>query len=81
MNTLENSPGQICQAANNELIDRQGRDGSKSPEEKDVIERLDGKVSLGSENYQTGRLPVIRNRPYTTENIVVKLPRESSDQC
>ncbi|XP_068970564.1 uncharacterized protein [Bombus flavifrons] len=81
MNTLEDSPGQICQAANNELIDRQDRDGSKSPEEKDVIERLDGKGSLGSENYQTSRLSVIRNRPYTTENIVVKLPRESSDQC
>ncbi|XP_017762683.1 PREDICTED: uncharacterized protein LOC108552576 isoform X2 [Eufriesea mexicana] len=81
LNALEDSSSQICQASNSELIDRQDRDSSKSPEDKDVMERLDSKDSLGSESYQSTRLPVIRNRSYVTETMVVKLPRESSDQC
>lgn len=80
-NALEDSSSQICQAANNELIDRQDRDSSKLSEEKNMIERLNSKDCLRSENYQSSRLSVIRNRSYTTETMVVKLPRESSDQC
>ncbi|XP_076619975.1 uncharacterized protein LOC143341145 isoform X2 [Colletes latitarsis] len=69
---LEDTTSQVCQAANSELIDRQDREESKTP---------DSKESLNLEGYQNARLPVIRNRPYTTETMVVKLPRESSDQC
>ncbi|CAL7948323.1 unnamed protein product [Xylocopa violacea] len=79
LNALEDTSSQICQAANSELIDRQDRENSKSPEGKDAIERFDSKDS--SESYQGNKLPVIRNRPYTTETMVVKLPRKSSDQC
>ncbi|XP_076176363.1 uncharacterized protein LOC143151272 isoform X2 [Ptiloglossa arizonensis] len=75
---LEDSANQIRQAANNELIDRQD---SKTSDRKDVIARMDSKESITSEGYQSSRLPVIRNRSYTTETMVVKLPRESSDQC
>ncbi|CAK9826414.1 PDZ domain-containing protein 2 [Anthophora retusa] len=81
LSALEDTSSQICQAANNELIDRQDRESSKSPEGKNVIDRVDSKDSLGAESYQSARLPVIRNRPYTMETMVVKLPRESSDQC
>ncbi|XP_043523684.1 uncharacterized protein LOC122535871 isoform X1 [Frieseomelitta varia] len=81
LNALDDSSTRICQAANNELIDRRDRGGSKSGEEKEaVIERLDDKGSLASQSHG-GRLPVIRSRPYTTETMVVKLPRQSSDQC
>ncbi|XP_017892671.1 uncharacterized protein LOC108632530 isoform X1 [Ceratina calcarata] len=72
--SLEDS-AKICQAANSELIDKRNRVSSKSPEGKEVIERLDSKDSLSS------ALPVIRNRPYTTETMVVKLPRKTADQC
>ncbi|XP_031832271.1 uncharacterized protein LOC116426840 isoform X2 [Nomia melanderi] len=72
LHELEDSTSQLCQAANSELIDR--RD---SKPDKDAT-RLD--KELASENY-SARLPVIRNRPYTTETMVVKLFRESSDQC
>ncbi|XP_003701699.2 uncharacterized protein LOC100880562 [Megachile rotundata] len=73
VSALEDSSSQICQAANNELINRE----DKSPDRKDVMERLNSE-SVGSES---ARLPVVRNRSYATETMVVKLPRESSDQC
>ncbi|XP_076237510.1 uncharacterized protein LOC143181140 [Calliopsis andreniformis] len=81
VSTLEDPVSQICQAANNELIDRREKEDSKPPDRKDVVERLESRESTGSENSQSAQLPVIRNRPYTTEMMVVKLPRESSDQC
>ncbi|XP_053972554.1 uncharacterized protein LOC128873196 isoform X1 [Hylaeus volcanicus] len=78
---LEDSTNQICQAANNELIDRRDRQDTKKSDRKEIITSLDGKESMSSESNQSARLPVIRNRPYTIETMVVKLPRESSDQC
>ncbi|XP_076676916.1 uncharacterized protein LOC143373484 isoform X3 [Andrena cerasifolii] len=81
LSSLEDSTSQICQAANSELIDQRDREDSKVPDRKDVIERLGNKESLGSESNHGARLPVIRNKPYITETMVVKLPRASSDQC
>ncbi|XP_043261931.1 inaD-like protein isoform X2 [Colletes gigas] len=49
-----------------EVCQAADREESKTPESKESL---------------SARLPVIRNRPYTTETMVVKLPRESSDQC
>ncbi|XP_076295733.1 uncharacterized protein LOC143216503 isoform X2 [Lasioglossum baleicum] len=77
---LKDSTSQLCQAANSELIDRQDRKDSKPPDRKTTT-RLDTKEFLASENCSSGQLPVIRNKPYTTETMVVKLFRESSDQC
>lgn len=81
VNVLGDSTNQICQAANSELIDRRDREDAKPYDRKDVVERLDSKDSLGSESSQSTGLPVIRNSSYTTEMMVVKLPRESADQC
>ncbi|KAG7198683.1 hypothetical protein KM043_006036 [Ampulex compressa] len=78
--------GQICQASNNELLDRRGDRGNADPsgnlERKEIAERLESKEENSrSETCRGNRLPVVRNRPCTTETMVVKLPRETSDQC
>ncbi|KZC09969.1 PDZ domain-containing protein 2 [Dufourea novaeangliae] len=78
LHALEDTTSQLYQAANSELIDRQDRK-DKLPDRKNVVTRLESKDS--SESYQGGQLAVIRNRPYITETMVVKLSRENSDQC
>nr|XP_033334409.1 uncharacterized protein LOC117225184 isoform X1 [Megalopta genalis] len=80
LHELEDSTNQLCQAANSELIDRRDRDDSTPPDRKNVA-GSESKEFSASENCRSGQLPVIRNRPYATETMVVKLFRESSDQC
>lgn len=75
LHELEDSTSQLCQAANSELIDRQ----DSRPPDKDTA-RLD-KEHLAQETCSSAQLPAIRTRPYATETMVVKLFRESSDQC
>lgn len=73
---------QICQAANSELIDRQReREISLKFSDTKDIDRLESKNALTSNGYHGSQLSPIRNRTYTTETMVVKLPRESTDQC
>ncbi|XP_076651302.1 uncharacterized protein LOC143358219 isoform X2 [Halictus rubicundus] len=79
LHEFEDSTSPLCQAANSELIDRQDRKDSKPPDRK--ITRLDTKEFSASVNCSSVQLPVIRTKPYTTETMVVKLFRESSDQC
>lgn len=67
----------ISQATNCELIKRQvsERLSLSLPDKK--IEEQDTPVSTPDKS----ELPVIRNNPCTTETLIVKLPKETADQC
>ncbi|XP_012289190.1 uncharacterized protein LOC105704495 [Orussus abietinus] len=71
-------PGSVFQAANAELIQRQGglapgeRRG-QSLNRKEIVKRLPSKESCP--------LPVVRSRSYGTETTVVKLVKDRPDQC
>ncbi|XP_078039488.1 uncharacterized protein LOC144471382 isoform X2 [Augochlora pura] len=81
LHELEDTTSQLCQAANSELIDRRDKKDSTTPADRKTIPRPESKEISASENCQNAQLPVIRHRPYATETMVVKLFRESSDQC
>ena len=70
----------INQASNEELIQRKiGLDARlvQSLGRKEILDRTEN-----DEKHLTGaRLPVVRSRSYTMETTVVKLPRETADQC
>lgn len=69
----------ICQAANSTLIDRQA--ARVSAENNTDRERERGTTDEDSKRKRSSGLQVVRSRPYTTETMVVKLPKETSDQC
>ncbi|XP_043280123.1 putative uncharacterized protein DDB_G0279653 isoform X2 [Venturia canescens] len=74
---LRNSCGRINEASNEKLIRRRIIDDD--PPRKET--RLDGGGRKDEKLSKECRLSVVRSRSYTTETSVVKLARESADQC
>lgn len=78
LSLLNEEHSSVCQAANGTLIDRQtARIAAESNTERE------GKVAdEDSRRKQRGPgLQAVRSRAYTTETMVVKLLKETSDQC
>lgn len=71
----------ICQATNKELIQKQTE--TDVPSEKNSETKLDINLekNLKTRKNSKKELPVIRSRACTTETMIVKLPRETADQC
>ncbi|KYQ55102.1 hypothetical protein ALC60_06105 [Trachymyrmex zeteki] len=80
MSLLTEEYSSVCQAANSTLIDRQT---SRAIVENNTDrERERGIVDEDSRQKQrSSGLQVVRSRAYTTETMVVKLLKETSDQC
>ncbi|XP_011703465.1 PREDICTED: uncharacterized protein LOC105459271 [Wasmannia auropunctata] len=86
MSLLTEEYSSVCQAANGTLIDRQAARAAVAAvaaENNTDREREDGTVDEeGSKRKQrSSGLQVVRSRAYTTETMVVKLPKETADQC
>ncbi|XP_071573256.1 uncharacterized protein [Temnothorax nylanderi] len=80
MSLLTEEYSSVCQAANGTLIDRQT--ARVSAENNTDREREGKTVEEDSKRKQRGAgLQAVRSRAYTTETMVVKLLKETSDQC
>ncbi|XP_018369555.1 PREDICTED: uncharacterized protein LOC108765372 isoform X1 [Trachymyrmex cornetzi] len=80
MSLLTEEYSSVCQAANSTLIDRQT--SRATVENNTDRERERGIVDEDSKQKQrSSGLQVVRSRAYTTETMVVKLLKETSDQC
>ncbi|XP_050462019.1 partitioning defective 3 homolog [Cataglyphis hispanica] len=69
----------VCQAANDTLIDQAARISAENNTDREREER-----SADEDSKRKKRIPglqVVRSKPYTTETMVVKLIKETSDQC
>lgn len=75
MSLLTEEYSNVCQAANGTLIDRQAARISVDREREKKIVDEDSREKRGS------GLQAVRSRVYTTETMVVKLPKETADQC
>ncbi|XP_036141769.1 uncharacterized protein LOC105839895 [Monomorium pharaonis] len=81
LNLLTEEYSSICQAANGTLIDRQAVrvSAENNTEHRETEERtVDGD---SKRKQRSSGLQVVRSRTYATETMVVKLPKETSDQC
>ncbi|KAL6254562.1 hypothetical protein P5V15_014614 [Pogonomyrmex californicus] len=80
MSLAEEYSSNVCQAANGTLIDRQT--ARVSVENNMDRDREEGTVDEDFRRKQrSSGLQAIRSRPYITETMVVKLPKETADQC
>lgn len=69
----------VCQATNDSLIDQAAR---ISIENSTDLEREERNADEDSkQKKRVSGLQVVRSKAYTTETMVVKLPKETSDQC
>lgn len=75
MSLLTEEYSNVCQAANGTLIDRQAVRVSMDREREKKIVDEDSRGKRGS------GLQAVRSTVYTTETMVVKLPKETADQC
>ncbi|KAL0121475.1 hypothetical protein PUN28_006765 [Cardiocondyla obscurior] len=79
MNFLTEEYPNVCQAANDTLIDRQS---AREPAENDADQDKEKKiVEENSKQQRSSGLQAVRSRAYTMETMVVKLPKETADQC
>jgi len=80
MSLLTEEYSSVCQAANGTLIDRQA--ARISAESSTNREKEGGTVDEDSRRKQSSSgLQAVRSRAYITETMVVKLLKETSDQC
>lgn len=67
----------VCQATNDSLIDQAARISAENNTDREREERNED----SKKKKRTSGLQVVRSKPNTTETMVVKLPKETSDQC
>lgn len=79
MSLLTEEYSSVCQAANGTLIDRQA--ARVSLENNADQERDEKIVDDDSRRKRGSGLQAVRSRAYTTETMVVKLSKETADQC
>lgn len=80
MSLLTEEYSSVCQAANGTLIDRQLARVSLENTDRE----REGRAEVDEDSTRKQRssgLQVVRSRAYTTETMVVKLFKETSDQC
>lgn len=70
----------VCQAANGALIDQRQASGISNNAEHRREEKESVDENTEQKKSSTG-LQAIKSRAYTIETMVVKLPKETSDQC
>lgn len=68
----------VCQATNDSLIDQATRISAENSRDREREER---KADDSKQKKRISGLQVVRSKAYTTETMVVKLPKETSDQC